>query len=385
MEKIRSRSHYDLNDCKPNREQTWLLHAAVSEGEQAINAWKLWRDNTDLDTVDPASFRLLPVAYRNLVSLGQDDPQIKRLKGVYRHTWYKNQMIYRQTEDILAGFADAGLSPMVLKGAALTERFYHDDGIRFMNDVDLMVPELEFERAAALMKKLDWQPHLYSQEAMLWYYRHRFKHGCAFKKNNIEVDLHSQLLRFLPQDDETLWSSSNEGYWRGQRVHFLNDTDQLFHTCVHGVRWSYAFLSWIPDALIILQDKSPDISWDSLVQKSIQTRTILYLRNAFAYLVDEFQAPIPDEVIRQLRELPVSWIEKREYRTMGQVQTNSIPYQLRRVVLQSSRYRSSSQSPGRPIGLSLTAWIQFLFVHFHPPGLLVKVKAFYRKLLGTLN
>lgn len=364
-----SASQYELNACTPSREQTWLLHAAMSSGEQALQAWCNWREHIDLDSVDPASFRLLPIAYRNLVDMGQDDALLQRLKGVYRHTWYKNQILYRQAEEILAEFARLGIAPLLLKGAAMTERFYRDHGMRYMNDIDLMVPESDFEQAAAVLMARGWEPTLYSGDAMLWYHRHRFKHGCAFKHQGVEVDLHSHLLRFLPQDDAALWRTSLEGSWRGQPVYFLNDTDQLFHICVHGLRWSHAYLSWIPDALMILRSDSPDLSWDSLVEKATLTRTVPYLRNALSYLADEFQVPIPPDTLRALRSLPVSRVEKYEYRTMGQVPSGSPSYQLARLICQSCRYNASRHPHRQAIRFSPTAWIRFLYVHAYPPGI----------------
>jgi hypothetical protein len=359
---------YDLYDCTPNREQTWLLHAAVSGGDRAIQSWRSWRDQIELDDIDPASFRLLPLVYRNMVALGQDDPLLKRLKGVYRHTWYKNQILYRQAQGVLADLQQAGIAVMLLKGAALSDRFYRDDGKRFMNDVDIMVPHADFEKAAAIMLENGWRPDLYSSDAMFWYHRHQFKHGSAFKKQQVEIDLHSGLMRFMPQNDQVLWRSSIKGNWQGYPVFFLDDTDQLFHTCVHGVTWSFGFLSWIPDALAILRSETTEVSWPTLIETAQRTRTILYLRNALAYLVKEFQAPVPCEVVRELEVLPVSWVERHECRIMGQTKTNNIPYRLQRVLFLSCRYRWAAMSEQRPVGLSLTGWIGFLVLHVHPPS-----------------
>jgi len=359
---------YNLYDCMPSREQTWLLHAAVSDGDNAIACWQKWRDKVDLDATDPASFRLLPLAYRNMADLGQDDALVKRLKGIYRHTWYKNQILYRQAEGILAVFQQAKLPVLMLKGAALIKRFYNDDAIRFMDDIDLMVPQADYERAASLMLEQGWQPSLYSADVMFWYHRHQHKHGCALKKNNVEIDLHSRLFRFVAQDDQALWDSSIKAQWRGYELHFLNDTEQLFHTCVHGMRWSYGYLSWIPDALTILASDDTQIDWQLLVEKARQTRTLIYLYNALAYLAEVFQAAIPSEVLSELSTLPVSWAERQEYKTLAREQTGSPVQLVKRVLLQSSRSRATSNGSDKPIALSLTAWAKFLIIHAHLPG-----------------
>lgn len=360
---------YHLRDCTPNAKQRQLLHAALDSGDSALRAWREWRAGIDLDNIDPASFRLLPMAYRNMVALNQDDPLVQRLKGVYRHSWYRNQIQFRQAQDVLANFEQAGLPVMLLKGAALSQRFYKDAGIRFMNDVDFMVAETDYEQAAHIMLAQGWQPALYSCDAMFWYHRHRFKHGCGFKLGNIELDLHSRLLRFVPHNEQALWAASIRGSWQGHTVQFLSDTDQLYHSCAHGLRWSYAYLSWIPDALAILRDDQTEIDWASLIDTTRHTRTIPYLRNALAFLREEFQAPVPRQVLSALDALPQSWVERGEYQLLGEQQSKRIAYQTRRLLYQSCRYRQAQRKTPAPIKLSLTAWLKFLYLHVHPAGL----------------
>lgn len=359
---------YELHGSTPDPTQTWLLQAALSKGDQAIAAWRSWRDHIDLDTVDAASFRLLPLAYRSMMSLGQDGGLVMQLKGIYRHSWCKNQVQYQQSQEVLASFNKAGLPTIVLKGAALSERFYQDDGIPFMNGVDLMVRESDFERAAGLLLELGWKPEPYSYHTMLDYHRRGFKHGCCFKKGNVALDLHCQLIRFVRGTEQAIWLSSIEGSWQGSPVHYLNDTYQFFHTCVDGVRWSYDYLSWVPDALTILRCRAQEIDWDILLGLAQDTRMIPYLRNALAYLVSAFQAPIPDDVMRKLGDLPVSWVEKREYHTLAQKPSNNLAYKAGRVLYQSCRYRASTRVDQQPIKLSPTAWVGFLAIHLNLSG-----------------
>jgi len=358
--------NYNLHDCAPDQNQTLLLHAAVSDDSQAVQAWRLWRDRVDLDSVDPASFRLLPMVYRNQHRLGQTDAVLERLKGIYRHSWYKNQILYREASNVLDGFAANGIEVMLIKGSAMIARFYRDHGMRFMNDIDFLVRKSDFERAAGIMLGQNWQPNPYSSDVMYWYHRHDFKHGCAFKHRNAELDLHCQLLRFIPDDEPSLWQTALELDWQGHRVHCPDDTHLLFHTCVHGVRWSYGILTWIPDALTMLKNKGQLLYWDRLVEKAEATRTALYLRNALAYLADEFNAELPDTVLRQLNEVKTNWVERNEYRTFSEKQTNKPLHQAKKVFFQSCRYHSNPRNSQGPVPFSLTAWMRFLFIHVYP-------------------
>src|SRR4051794_33088149 len=60
----------------PSPRQTLLLRAALMCGERSVQAWHGWREGGELDDLDPASFRLLPLVYRNLLAAGLEDPEM---------------------------------------------------------------------------------------------------------------------------------------------------------------------------------------------------------------------------------------------------------------------------------------------------------------------
>ena len=59
-----------LYDPRPGPREALLLRAALFEDERGRSAWRAWRAEADLDNIDQASFRLLPLVYRNLERLG---------------------------------------------------------------------------------------------------------------------------------------------------------------------------------------------------------------------------------------------------------------------------------------------------------------------------
>src|SRR5215470_12661875 len=126
-------------DWWPTPRQELLLKAALLEGEAAVEAWESWRANTDIHRLDQGSYRMLPLLYRNLQKHEIKDPVMEKLKGVYRHTWYKNQILFSRMAAILRSFQEAGIDVMVLKGTALVLLHYKDYGLRPMNDFDVLV------------------------------------------------------------------------------------------------------------------------------------------------------------------------------------------------------------------------------------------------------
>src|SRR5262245_43289127 len=109
----------------------------------------------DLDHLDAGSIRLLPLLYRTLERTGGGhDALLGKLKGVYRHAWYGNQLRLRDTAVVLGELQRRGVDAMLLKGAALTLVHYRDHGLRPMEDVDLLVREAQCQSAIAALTGL---------------------------------------------------------------------------------------------------------------------------------------------------------------------------------------------------------------------------------------
>jgi hypothetical protein len=77
----------------PSTMHPTLLQAAILREQPALDAWQKWRQSVDIETLDSESHHLLSTLYPNLVRHGVEDPHISRLKGVYRRTWYVNQLL----------------------------------------------------------------------------------------------------------------------------------------------------------------------------------------------------------------------------------------------------------------------------------------------------
>ena len=85
----------------PNELQANLLRAALLSGDSGKQAWETWRSQSNLESLDYASFRLLPLVYSNQSRLGNTDhPEFARLKGTVRLTWSKNQLLLRSLQTL---------------------------------------------------------------------------------------------------------------------------------------------------------------------------------------------------------------------------------------------------------------------------------------------
>src|SRR5690349_10616712 len=92
-----------------------LLRAAVIDGEPGLAAWRSWRRaGGQLDTLSPSAACLLPAVYRQLEAGGFQDPDLARLRGVYRHAWALNQRVAATVAGVLEQLRRAGVDAMLL-------------------------------------------------------------------------------------------------------------------------------------------------------------------------------------------------------------------------------------------------------------------------------
>jgi hypothetical protein len=299
------------------QQQELLLRAALLAGRDAVDAWSEWKSCVDIDDVDHldrGSYRLLPLLYRNLNNLRVEDPLMMKLKGVYRLTWYKNQMLFHTIAHLLRSFQNAAIKTIVLKGAALTVLCYKDYGLRPMNDFDVLVHTAQALQAVHLLKELGWQPKDF--EPSKDYISVSYSHGFIDNFGR-EFDLHWHLLSQCrnPGADDAFWEGAVLTKVNDIPVYVLNTTDQLLHICIHGAQWNVTpTFRWVADAFLVIKNAQSEIDWNRLIEQAQKRRLILPLKDALNYLKNTFDAPVPSEILRNINETSVPRIDRLEYR-----------------------------------------------------------------------
>ncbi len=298
--------------CWPSSTQRLLLIAALEEDEVARTAWHRWRARVDLAAIDAASFRLLPLLYRNLARLGVEDAILPRLRGVYRHSWYQNQLLLHRLEDVLKTLHAAGVQTLVHKGVALTLQCYHDMGARPTVDMDVLVPTTQAEHAIRALLDAGWTAQAGDPFRLL-----QVRHATPFcRGDRSELDLHWSLLvdSSGEQADQDFWAGAVVLATARFATRTLNPTDHLLQAMAHGILCcaGTAQIRWIADAVWLIRGQPVD--WHRLLDQATKKRVTLPVREALLYLDAHFSVGIPSAVLRQLRARPVSWLERIELR-----------------------------------------------------------------------
>ena len=339
----------------PTAEQELLLRAALLRGSDAVEAWRAWRSQIDIDRIDLPSSRLLPLVHRSLLAHQVADPLMSRLKGARRLTWTKNHLLFRGMAQVLQGLHAARIETLVLKGAAFIVQHYRDYGVRHTSDFDVLVRTEQTPHAMQLILQAGLAPKRGSagdlDQAML-----SFDHGRPFiDPVGRNLDLHWHVLQqcTYPGADDAFWEGSVPMEIEGIATRALNPADELLHVCLHGSKWSgIAPIHWVADAITILEDDRAQVDWDRLVDQARERLLVVPVREALGYLRQLLDAPVPAEVLRALDAVPVSRAERVEQRLRlaSRDETGHLPIFLFRY-RRYSRLSRKAEVPGHPLGL----------------------------------
>ena len=98
----------------PSKDDALLMKAILLPRQEAIKAWEEWLRIVDVDTLEAGTQRMFPMLYVKLKEYNIDHPLMNKFKGIYRQTWYKNQMTSHHMVPLLKSFKDAGIDSIVL-------------------------------------------------------------------------------------------------------------------------------------------------------------------------------------------------------------------------------------------------------------------------------
>lgn len=295
----------------PDPLQRLLLRACLGTGESAIAAWREWQGRIALDDIDYASLRLIPLLSHQLRQAGVEHPDLGRYRGIYRKSWYENQVLFRLAAQVTQLCQAAGIPVLVLKGVPLAHFYYAETALRPMTDFDFLVRPHQAEAARVALQGAGWiltsnqHPVRGSKE---WSFTH---------PDGGTIDLHWRLgaTSFARDAEDAYWRDAEKFSLNGIATLTLCPTDHFFHACVHGVpaNWMAPF-RWMTDAMMILRKR--EIDWDRLLALAQSHRVTFLLRHALHYLRTQLDAPIPDEILERIALLPIEPWEPAELRVM---------------------------------------------------------------------
>jgi hypothetical protein len=297
----------------PTAEQRLLLRAALLEGEPGRKAWERWRDGIDIERLDTGSQRLLPQLYRNVQTHATGDPLLERLKGVYRHAWSANGVLFRDARQLLGALARADIRMVVLDGCALVTLYYRDQGARAVDSIAVMISPDDIPEAARVLAGEGWGSADLARLARTGPYTSQVR--LLGERRPVDLLWDPFPEGCTPEIRHGFWVNAEPAEIAGIASHVLAPTEELLRICVRAARWEEPPpFRRLADALLLLRTVGPRVDWTRLVNQARRARVVLPVLASLSLLREVLEAPVPDDSLRRLEAEPAGageWLEQR--------------------------------------------------------------------------
>lgn len=178
----------------------------------------------------------------------------------------------RQLAQVLQALSEAGVSTLVVKGAAMGA-YYPDPALRSYGDLDVVVPRHQLEHAATALGGIGYR----GSDQKQWRLVHHFHLSPLHSEDGrLTVELHWQLARpkqpwTLPMEE--LWARAISWSVAGQPTLRLDAVDTVLYLSLHTLVHHLARLGLRPicDLRQVIEAWGPS-EWEALVQRAVRYR-----------------------------------------------------------------------------------------------------------------
>jgi hypothetical protein len=295
-----------------SQEQKLFLKACFLSQEGAVSAWRDYQQNFDLDHIDSAAYRLLPLLYRNLSVHYPDAPDMVKLKGIYRKTWYQNQLKLRTATEVLKCLESISVRAMLLNEAALVLGVLGDYGFRLIYDIHILVPATSALSAINCLTKAGWQTQRSISSASITF------DSCVplMSSSGERMVLHWRFLVGMPSELEQalIWGhASSVPLPDGFKVHIPMSCHQLLKHCIDPVGSNCSpALHWLADVMVGIEMLKTTSEWDTLVNLAQRSYYAVRLKSTLIAVNESIEDFLPAEAIHAFYGIPSSSVEKLE-------------------------------------------------------------------------
>lgn len=197
----------------PSPSQEILLKLAFSSASEVPEFAEKWANEVDLDFIDGESQKVLPLVYQNIKDLPLNPNLLARLKGIFRFTWSRNQLMFHTVKPLIQTLEEAGIDVMLLKGSVLNLLYYSNFGLRPMSDFDLLIHPDQMKKGLSVLQEKGWNlrfPNYLKTHGDKYF--SLFQEITLMLDKGVHCDLHwfvfHEGMRLDPEIDRIFWEKS---------------------------------------------------------------------------------------------------------------------------------------------------------------------------------
>ena len=276
----------------------------VAERIREITAGPLDWDFVLSEATENSVAPLLEMNLRAVVPGAAPAAAMERLKITCRANTVRCLFLAAELHKILELFRTAGIVAIPYKGPVLAEQAYGNLTLRDFDDLDIILPQRDLQKAHEMMLGLGYQarfPWILPKDSRTALVPGEYNY--RDEKRRAVVELHTELtLRHFPvvPDIDRFAQRMVKVMVAGQEVPTLAPEDLLSALCVHGSKDFWERISWIADVAELIQRRT-DLDWDGAFRTAESLRVERMLHLGLALANDLLQAPMPEEIRKRVR------------------------------------------------------------------------------------
>ncbi len=247
-------------------------------------------------------------------------PLEDELRLVYFAAARRGYPLFNELERLLASMAAHDLPVILLKGAALALAVYRNVSVRPMSDLDLLLRREDVPRALDLLRERGYvEEQMEAHEGDTLAYENEIMLHKRGDSGHV-VEVHWGLFD-SPYYQHTL---SGEWFWEtalplrvgNAPALMLGPEAQLLHLCGHlllhhgGAALRLLWLHDVAEVLVLYRDA---LDWDELFRRAEAHALLLPLQRVLPRVIEEWQVPVPPQVVPRLCALRPSKEEERVF------------------------------------------------------------------------
>jgi hypothetical protein len=189
---------------------------------------------------------------------------------------------------------DEGLEPLVVKGPVVADR-YPAVGLRPMDDIDVILPATDHQRALAALDRAGWREHVRPGKHHDTVLLHAAAPGLALE---VHRSLESWRDRAHGLSADDLWRERIPRTCMGIDVFSLPPALELLALIVHAGKPHHTFqrLIWSVDFAVVVQAAGADLDWDDLARRARAAKAWTAVAVGLQH-ARRLGADVPDELL----------------------------------------------------------------------------------------
>ena len=273
-----------------------------------------WSDLVEL----AINHRVVPLLYDRLSnsfeSTGHADKALENLALYSRHVAMNNLRYFAELRQYLEKLNHQDVSAILLKGIYLAYKVYPSEGLREMNDIDVLFHKYDLPVAVQALQSMGYSA---GKTTEIEEETSKSHHLTPLIKEGVSVfELHWNITRpgrhyYIGPDE--LWERSGEITFHGQPARVLCPEDLLLHLCLHtSYQHMFSFgLRPLCDIAQTVKHFNAEINWEQLTQRSREYgwQKGVYLSLSMAHQL--LGAKIPETILEKIKpdDLPPNVVD----------------------------------------------------------------------------